>query len=77
MAKCDKCGNNYDQSFTVKMQGKTHTFDCFECAISMMAPRCATCGVLVIGHGVQSNNTIYCCAHCAEKKGIDGLVDRV
>ncbi|MGI8893398.1 MAG: hypothetical protein ACR2GN_08045 [Bacteroidia bacterium] len=77
MAKCDKCGNDYDKSFEVKMNGKTHTFDSFECAISMVAPRCGHCEIAIIGHGVESNGSIYCCSHCAEKEGVEGLVDRI
>ena len=44
MAACDMCGNEYDKAFTVTMNGKTHTFDAFECAIHMLAPTCAHCG---------------------------------
>ena len=75
--KCENCGNDYDKAFTVTMRGRTHTFDSFECAIHKLAPECAHCGVKVIGHGVESNGTIFCCAHCAERKGVRGLEDRV
>ncbi len=77
MAKCDVCGNNYDKSFTVTMAGETHTFDAFECAIHMLAPKCAHCGCRIIGHGVEASGTFYCCAHCAEESGVKGLEDRV
>lgn len=77
MAKCDVCGNDYDKSFTVTMKGKTHTFDSFECAIHALAPKCSHCGCRIIGHGVESNGTFYCCAHCAEVSGVKGLEDRV
>jgi hypothetical protein len=76
MAKCDTCGNDYDKSFTVTRAGKTHTFDCFECAIHKLAPTCATCGIRVIGHGMEAGGAIYCCNHCAEKAGVDNLRDR-
>jgi hypothetical protein len=39
MAKCDSCGNDYDKSFQIVAQGKTHTFDSFECAIHKLAPK--------------------------------------
>ena len=52
MATCECCGNDYDKSFTVTMGGKAHTFDAFECAIHALAPRCAHCDCVVIGHGV-------------------------
>lgn len=77
MPKCDVCGNDYDKAFTVTMKGKTGTFDSFECAIHAMAPKCAHCGCMVIGHGVENNGTIYCCANCAKHEGVSGLKDRL
>lgn len=77
MAKCDVCGNDYDKAFTVTMRGKTGTFDSFECAIHAFAPKCGHCGCMVIGHGVESNGTVYCCANCAKHEGVSGLKDRV
>jgi hypothetical protein len=67
MARCDNCGNDYDGAFEVRMGGETHTFDSFECAIHQLAPRCVACSTPVIGHGVQINEKIFCCAHCASK----------
>ena len=77
MAVCDVCGNDYDKAFQVTMGSRTHTFDSFECAIHALAPTCATCGVRVAGHGLEKDGAIYCCAHCAERKGVSGLKDRV
>jgi len=77
MAKCEVCGNDYDKSFEVKAQGKTHVFDSFECAIHALAPSCAQCGCKVIGHGAEGNGKIYCCAHCAKRAGVAGVDDRV
>lgn len=76
MAKCDQCGNDYDKAFDISMAGDTYTFDSFECAIEKLAPRCAHCGCRVIGHGVETDGTIYCCAHCASMKGDTNLTDR-
>ena len=76
MARCDRCGNDYDKAFTVSRAGKTHTFDSFECAISMLAPECAHCKCKIIGHGVEANGSFYCCVHCATKAGVGGLRDR-
>jgi len=76
MARCDVCGNKYDKAFTVTAGGKTHTFDCFECAIHALAPACAHCQCKVIGHGVEAGGTVYCCAHCAKSRGAKGLRDR-
>jgi hypothetical protein len=77
MAKCDVCGNDYDKSFTVTMSGKMHVFDSFECAIHALAPVCRHCGCKVVGHGVEKDGIIFCCAHCAECHGVHGLTDRV
>jgi len=77
MAKCDVCGNDYDKAFTVSRDGKTGTFDSFECAIHAMAPTCAHCNCKVVGHGVEQAGTIFCCAHCAKHAGVRGLKDRV
>ena len=76
MARCDRCGNDYDKSFTVSRDGATHTFDSFECAIAMLAPECAHCKCKIIGHGVEANGSFYCCVHCATKAGVGGLRDR-
>lgn len=75
--KCEVCGNEYDQALTVEVKGSTHVFDCFECAVEKLAPRCGTCSTRIIGHGLQSGNDVYCCAHCAEADGVKGFVDRL
>ena len=78
MARCDVCGNDYHLSFEVKTaKGQTFTFDSFECAIHKLAPVCAHCGCRVIGHGVEANNTFYCCANCARQAGATGVADHV
>ena len=64
MAKCDACGNDYDKSFQVVAQGKTYTFDSFECAIHRLAPNCAHCGVRIIGHGLEKSDRMFCPAGC-------------
>ena len=55
--------------------GETHTVDCFECAINLLAPECDHCGTKIIGHGLQAKADVYCCAHCAREKGIQVLRD--
>jgi hypothetical protein len=76
MATCQVCGNDYDKSFQVTMAGGTHTFDSFECAIHLLAPSCDHCGCRVIGHGVEANGVIFCCAACAQTEGVSQLRDR-
>jgi hypothetical protein len=77
MPTCETCGNSYDKSFEVVMQGKTHTFDSFECAIHALAPTCKHCGTRIVGHGLEKDGTFYCCDHCASKDGVSGLRDRL
>lgn len=75
MAKCEVCGNEYYLSFDVVRDGKSHTFDSFECAIHKLAPSCDHCGVKIIGHGIEADGTFYCCAHCARESGVTTVVD--
>jgi Rieske Fe-S protein len=77
MDRCEVCGNEYDKTLEVTREGVTHTFDSFECAIDALAPTCAHCGCKIIGHGIESNGSMYCCAHCAEESGVEGARDRV
>ena len=76
MATCETCGNDYDKAFQVTMNGKAHTFDSFECAIHALAPTCDHCGIRIVGHGLEKDGTFYCCDHCAEREGVEGLRDR-
>jgi hypothetical protein len=77
MAKCEACGNDYDKTFTVTMNGMAHSFDSFECAINSLAPRCRHCGNRIIGHGIEAGSDMFCCAHCAHDEGVRQAVDRV
>lgn len=79
MAKCDVCGNAYDNPLLISVEGRSGrgVYDSFECAIAGMAPRCAACGTPIIGHGSQSNGQVYCCAACATRCGDHGHVDRI
>jgi hypothetical protein len=58
------------------MNGESHTFDSFECAIHMLAPKCAHCGCRIIGHGVEGGGRFFCCANCAHRSGVKGVEDR-
>jgi hypothetical protein len=77
MPRCVVCGNDYDKAFTITLAGQTQTFDSFECAIAALAPVCAHCHCRIVGHGVEKEGTIYCCAHCASQEGTTGLRDRI
>jgi hypothetical protein len=76
MARCDVCGNEYDRTMEITLDGERSVFDSFECAIHALAPTCPHCGCRVIGHGVQAGDRVFCCAHCASESGVDGLEDR-
>ena len=76
MAVCEVCGNDYDKAFELRLGGRSHTFDSFECAIHALAPTCRHCGVKIAGHGLEKDGAMFCCAHCAEKQGAGELRDR-
>ena len=77
MARCETCGNDYYKAFEVVIDGQHHTFDSFECAIEALAPRCQHCNCRIIGHGVEFDGTMFCCAHCATESGVTAIKDRV
>ena len=76
MARCSNCGNDYDKSFEIHRNGEKHTFDSFECAIHLLAPVCAHCGCRIIGHGMESDGSMFCCAYCARQTGVKEVKDR-
>ena len=76
MKPCETCGNTYDKAFEVSIGGTTHTFDSFQCAIQMLAPRCYHCKVVIIGQGMEARGQYFCCAACARQAGVHELSDR-
>jgi hypothetical protein len=74
--QCAVCGNEYDKAFEIRYAGNAYVFDSFECAIHRLAPTCAHCDCRVVGHGVEADGAIYCCAHCARQAGEQGVRDR-
>ena len=77
MARCEVCGNDYDKAMEITFRGGSHVFDSFECAIHALAPTCDHCGCRVVGHGVESDGSFFCCAHCASQAGVEGAQDRL
>jgi len=77
MARCEVCGNEYHRSFEVVVGNNRHVFDSFECAIHKLAPVCDHCGCRIIGHGIEADDVVYCCAHCAREEGVPAAVDHV
>jgi len=76
MPICEVCGNEYDKTMEILMNGQHRVFDTFECAIHELAPECEHCGCKIIGHGVESGASMFCCAHCARESGIREMRDR-
>src|SRR5919109_639554 len=74
---CETCGNEYDKPLEIVMNGISHYFDSFECAIQALAPTCEHCGCRIIGHGVEADGALYCGAHCASHAGVTALQGRV
>jgi hypothetical protein len=77
MAECEVCGNSYDKPLEITLGGGSHVFDSFECAIHALAPVCGHCGCKIIGHGVEDDGSMFCCAHCAAEEGVTQVRDRV
>lgn len=78
MATCTTCGNDYEHTFTVTLHdGRSGTFDAFECAIATMAPRCSHCSTTILGHGVTVGSEVFCCSHCARAATGAHLADSV
>ena len=50
MATCETAGIDYDKAFLVV----SLIFDSFECAIHALAPKCAHCGIRIVGHGLET-----------------------
>jgi len=74
---CEVCGNQYDKMMLISIEGQEKTFDCFECAIHSLAPKCSHCQVRILGHGLEEEGQFYCCASCARMSGQSHFVDRV
>ena len=78
MGKCATCGNDYDKCFEVTTaSGERLVFDSIECAAGRIAPTCVNCGTRILGHGVENEEHMFCCAHCAGSVGVTGVGDRV
>jgi phage terminase large subunit GpA-like protein len=68
MLVCEVCGHTNTRCFEVRLGGKTHSFDSFECAIHALAPICAHCTCRIVGHALEVNGRTYCSAHCASER---------
>lgn len=78
VGNCSTCGNEYDKAFEVTAHdGRSLLFDSLECAAQALAPTCGHCGCRILGHGVEADDKVFCCAHCAAESGVGGVADRV
>jgi hypothetical protein len=75
MAKCDHCGNEDDNIVRITQDGRTMTFDRFECAIHASAETCAHIAESSV-HGVVLGRSIYYWANCAKQEGAAAVRDR-
>jgi hypothetical protein len=41
-----------------------------------LAPVCVHCGCRIVGHGIEANGEMFCCAHCARNSGVTAVRDR-
>jgi hypothetical protein len=76
MKHCEVCGNQYDKLLEIKKDGIVHLLDSFECAIHLLAPRCSHCQCPIIGHGMEADEKMFCCASCARESGEKQMTDR-
>lgn len=74
---CVTCGNVYDKTIEIHRDGKSYVFDCFECAIHTLAPVCARCRCRIIGHGIEVEGVMFCCANCTRQSTSAPVVDRM
>ena len=71
MTACMVCDNDNSKfMMQISLDGKTYTFDCFECAIYKLAPFCNHCGCTIIGHSITCHGQIFCCTYCAKQAGL-------
>jgi hypothetical protein len=64
MPVCDHCGRDSARTFELIREGTNWTFDSFQCAIEAVAPRCAQCDALIVGHPIEQGALLYCSIHC-------------
>ncbi len=69
MGRCQVCGNQNSGLFEIVRNGKSYTFDSFECAIHALAQVCEHCGCRIIGHPLEVDGSFFCCGPCAQEAG--------
>lgn len=66
--RCERCGNETQEAFLVVLDGASHTFDCFACAIAALAPVCPRCGCRIVNRGVEQDDERFCSWRCARSE---------
>lgn len=76
MGTRSQCGNTYDKTFEIVMDGEAYVFDCFKYEIAALVPR-ALNAVFALSVMVSSKTATSSAVHIVRKrKGVTGLVDR-
>ena len=71
MGTCEVYANEYDNSFEAPINWQRHTFDSLACGL---APTCSHCSCHIVGHGVEVEDRMFCCALCAAEAGESNAV---
>lgn len=68
---CKKCGQLAQVPVIVQIgQRPQYTFDCLECAIETLGPRCTECGQVYLGRPVEIGGQRFCSAACAQRRQV-------
>jgi hypothetical protein len=71
MRSCKKCGHAASTPVLVGIgDGPEYTFDCFECAIDTLAPRCPECGSVYLDRAVTFGGAQFCSKACAQRRQV-------
>ena len=71
MRSCRKCGQPAQVPVSIRTgDGPSYTFDCFDCAIEMVAPRCPECRRAYLGRPVTSGEHRFCSTACSQRRQV-------
>lgn len=73
-ARCVNCGFNIEKDYILFINGTEYTFDSFECAVNFVAPRCANCNSIIMGHGIKYSDEIFCSQICSKDENHSPVV---
>ena len=76
MKMCEVCDGQVQNNLQIIIGEKSHHFDCFECAIQVLAPKCNRCGCRILGRGHSRQGKFFCDSHCAWYSNPHSVTDR-